>query len=298
MALFLRPYYSNSPLPAAAEGFKEIADSRTLLILFINHTKQECTMKVSFSSMRTGAWAVVGVLAATLLVSSCKKSNDNNNTNTPAAGVMAFNLASDIPGASITLSGNLLTQQPLAYNSFTGGYLGVFAGSRQVEAFNYGTGASLATGSFDFAADKYYSIFLVGKSNSYRTVIVPDDLDSTQSAGGQTQVRYINAIPDSTHPTVTVAAGGSNVINEPASFGSVSSFRSVTPGSVAISVTNGGNINVNRTITLDQHGVYTVLLTGVPGSTAADSLSIRFIKNGTNDEAAAKSSASSARSVN
>ena len=255
-------------------------------------------MKVSFSSMRTGAWAVVGVLAATLLFSSCKKSNDNDNTNTPAAGVMAFNLASDIPMASFTLSGNLLTQQPLSYNSFTGGYLGVFTGSRPVEAFNFGTGASLATASADFVADKYYSIFLVGKGNSYRTVVAADDLDSTQSSGGQTMVRYINAVPDSTHPTVTVAAGGSNVINEPAAFASVSSFKSITPGSVAINVSNGGNINVNRTITLDQHGVYTVLLTGVPGSTAADSLSIRFIKNGTNDAAAAKSSSVSARSAN
>ena len=254
-------------------------------------------MKVSFSFMRVRALTMTGVLAAALLFGSCNKHNNDDVNNTPAAGVMAFNLASDIPMASITLSGNLLTQQPLGYNSFTGGYLGVFAGSRPVEAFNYGTGASLATGSFDFAADKYYSIFLVGRGNSYRTVIAADDLDSTQSSGGQTQVRYINAIPDSTHPTVTVAAGGSNVINESSAFGSVSSFKSITPGSVAINV-NGGNINVNRTITLDQHGVYTVLLTGVPGSTAADSLSIRFIKNGTNDEAAAKSSSVSARSAN
>jgi hypothetical protein len=255
-------------------------------------------MKVSFSSMRTGAWAVTGILAATLLFGSCKKLNDNANNNTPTAGVMAFNLATDIPAASIALSGNLLTQQPLAYNSFTGGYLGVFTGSRPVEALNFSTGASLATGSYDFAAGRYYSIFVVGKSNSYRTVIVADDIDSTQSSGGETQVRYINAIPDSTHPTVTVAAGGSNVINEPSAFASVSSFKSITPGSVAINVSNGGNINVSRTITLDQHGVYTVLLTGVPGSTAADSLSIRFIKNGTNDEAAAKSNSVSARSAN
>jgi hypothetical protein len=255
-------------------------------------------MKVSFSSMRTGAWGLVGVLTAALLFGSCNKHNDNNNNNTPTAGVMAFNLASDIPLASIALSGNLLTQQPLGYNSFTGGYLGVFAGSRPVEAFNFNTGVSLATASADFTADRYYSIFLVGKNNSYRTVIAADDLDSTQSSGGQTQVRYINAIPDSTHPTVTVAADGSNVISEPSAFASVSSFKSITPGSVSINVSNGGNINVSRTITLDQHGVYTVLLTGVPGSTGADSLSIRFIKNGTNDEAAAKSSSVSARSAN
>jgi hypothetical protein len=255
-------------------------------------------MKVSFSSMRAGACAVVGILAATLLFSSCSKLNDNDNNNTPSAGVMAFNLASDVPQASIALSGNLLTQAPLAYNSYTGGYLGVFAGQRPVEAFNFNTGGSLATSNFDFVADKYYSIFLVGTNSSYRTVVVNDELDSTQSSNGETLVRYINAIPDSTHPTVTVAAGGSNVINEPAAFASVSTFKPVTAGEVAVNVSNGGTINVNRTITLDQRGVYTVLITGVPGGTAADSLSIRFIKNGTNDETAAKSSSVSARSAN
>jgi hypothetical protein len=255
-------------------------------------------MKVSFLTMRAGALAVTGILAATLLLGSCNKDNNNDNDNTPSAGVMAFNLATDIPSANITLTGNLLTQTPLAYNSYTGGYLGVVAGQRPVEAFNFNTGGSLATSSFDFQADKYYSIFLVGKANSYRTVVVNDNLDSTQSSSGETLVRYINAIPDSTHPTVTVAAGGSNVINESAPFASVSAFKSVTPGSVAINVSNGSTINVNRTITLDQRGVYTVLLTGVPGGTAADSLSIRFIKNGTNDETAAKSSSVSARSAN
>jgi hypothetical protein len=255
-------------------------------------------MKVSFLTMRAGALAVTGILAATLLLGSCNKNNDNDNNNTPAAGVMAFNLASDVPQASIALSGNLLTQAPLAYNSYTGGYLGVFAGQRPVEAFNFNTGRSLATSSFDFQDDKYYSIFLVGADSSYRTVVVGDDLDSTQSSSGETLVRYINAIADSSHPTVTVAAGGSNVINEAAPFASVSAFKSVTAGSVAINVTNGSTINVNRTITLDQRGVYTVLLTGVPGSTAADSLSIRFVKNGTNDETAARSSSVSARSVN
>lgn len=255
-------------------------------------------MKVFFSSMRTGAMTVAGVLAGILLFTSCNKHNDNDNNNTPTAGVMAFNLATDIPAANIALSGNLLTQQPLGYNSFTGGYLAVFAGTRPVESFNFSTGSSLATGSYDFAPDKYYSIFVVGKGNTYRNVIVADDLDSTQSSGGETQVRYINAIPDSTHPTVTVAANGSNVFSEQSAFASVSPFKSVTPGSVAINVSNGGNINVNRTITLDDHGVYTVLLTGVPESTGADSLSIRFIKNGTNDEAAAKSNSVSARSAN
>jgi hypothetical protein len=255
-------------------------------------------MKVSFSSMRTGAWAVVGILTATLLFSSCSKLNDNDNNNTPTAGVMAFNLASDIPQVSVALSGNLLTQTPLAYNSYTGGYLGVFAGQRPVEAFNFNTGGSLATSSFDFAADRYYSIFVVGADSSYRTVVVNDEIDSTQSSNGETLVRYINAIPDSTHPTVTVAAGGSNVINEPAAFANVSAFKPVTAGEVTVTVSNGGTINVNRTITLDERGVYTLLLSGVPGGTAADSLSIRFIKNGTNDEAAAKSSSISARSAN
>ena len=95
-------------------------------------------------------------------------------------------------------------------------------------------------------------------------------------------VRYINAIPDSSYPIVTVTQGGNNVVNENAAFSTVSRFTAVNPGEVAITVTNNNNIQANRNITLEQRKVYTALLIGVPGSTdTAKAVQIKYIVNGT-----------------
>ncbi|MEI9946598.1 MAG: DUF4397 domain-containing protein [Chitinophagaceae bacterium] len=251
-------------------------------------------MEKKFSAVRISLFSAVAV--ALLVVTSCKKS-DNDNSDIPVAGLVALNLAPDI-SAGITLSGTNITAIPLGYTNYTGGYFRIYPGSREVQTFNANSGSSVASATYNFEQDKYYSLFVVGANNNYRNVITNDNFDSLSGSSNQAYIRYINAIPDSSHPAVTVTVNGSNVANANAAFASVSEFTAVTPGNVTISVTNGGNINSSRTITTEQRKVYTVLLLGNPASTAsADSVHVRYITNGTLDETdAGRSSASSVRS--
>ena len=62
-----------------------------------------------------------GILLLLIIFSACKK-YDNKVTRIPSAGLMAFNLATDKDAVGISLSGNNLTNTPLSYTSFTGGY--------------------------------------------------------------------------------------------------------------------------------------------------------------------------------
>jgi hypothetical protein len=117
---------------------------------------------------------------------------------------------------------------------------------------------------------------------------VNDNYDSLSTT--QAYIRYVNAISSPSSLSVTVSAGESDVIHDNAAFASVSNFKAITPGDVTIQVTNGGNINKSRTITLQQQTAYTVLLAGVPGSTSNDSLQIRYVKNGTFSQRAQSSS--------
>lgn len=252
-------------------------------------------MKKFFSSIRVGAWALTGVLAAGLLFTACNKDH-NNDQDTPVAGLMAFNLSPDVTAAGFSISGNQLTSGPLNFNSFTGGYLSIYPGNRAVESFNYNNGGSLASTTFNFEATKYYSVFLVGADSSYQNIVVNDDIDSL-SGSGQAFVRYINAIPDASTPTVTVAVNGSNVVNDNAAFASVSQFAEVSPGSITIHVTNGGTIDATRSITVEERGVYTILLAGKPGGTGDNAVQIKFIQNGTLDATTGTESTSSAKAV-
>jgi hypothetical protein len=253
-------------------------------------------MKFNFSSMRRGVVVAGSALMLVLAISACNKDNNNDDVNVPVAGLMAFNLAPDVSSAGVALSGNNLSSS-LPFGSYTGGYLGVYTGDRPVESYNAASGGRLASGSFNFEDSAYYSLFVIGANNNYRNVIVEDKFDELTSSN-QAYIRYINAIPDSSRPTVTIASGGSNVVNEIAAFASVSEFKAVNAGDVAIDVTNGGTVDVDRTITVESRKVYTVLISGVPGSTGSDNVQIKYIVNGQLDETAARQSSASARSAN
>lgn len=251
-----------------------------------------------FFSNRVSAWALTGVLSTALLFGACMKNDNDDNADIPVAGLMAFHLAPDLGPAGFSISGNNLTYNPLTFNNFTGGYLAVYPGSRSLDAYSFNSGNSLTTTTFNFEQDKYYSAFLVGADSGYQNIIVHDDIDSL-SPSTQSFVRYINAIPDASSPTVTIASNGTNVVNDNAAFKTVSGFTAINPGSITITVTNGGTIDATRTITVEQGKIYTLLLAGKPGDTGDTAVQIKYIQNGTvSDETAAKSKSSSARSVN
>lgn len=243
---------------------------------------------------RFNFWALGSVLLLGVLFTSCKKSNFEN-TDPGVAGLMAFNLSPD-KSVAIGIGGNALTHSPLAFNSFTGVYLPIYPGTRSVESFDYNSGDSVAAASFDFAAKKYYSVFVVGAGGTYQNVIVNDNFDSLSASSGKAYIRYINGIAGSTNPAITISAGGTSVVSENAAFATVSEFVAVTPGDVAITVNEGTAVNASRTITVEQKKVYTVLLSS--GATTGDPAQIKYVVNGTLDEETGSRTSSSAQIVN
>jgi hypothetical protein len=223
--------------------------------------------------------SLAAVVITSLLFMACVKSDRNDYLQQPAAGLMAFNLAADKPTVGFTLSGNSLGNTAIKYTGYTGVYLPIYVGNREVRSFDHFTGNTLAIANGSFADSMYYSAFLIGANGNYRNLVVKDELAPLTAVPGKAWVRYVNAIPDSTvSPTVTIGEG----INETGPYARVSSFAQVNVGSVNLSVNNGNNISANRTITIEENKVYTVLFVGIPGSTDPDkAVQIRFIQNGT-----------------
>ncbi len=238
-------------------------------------------MKKLSSFLRKGFISLAVFLALTFLISACKKTIDTT-TQSHAAGLMAFNLTTDQPSIGVALSNNNLTNSPLAYTSYTGGYLGVYTGSRQVTSYDFYSGSTLATGSQVFDDSAYYSLFVVGTNGTYKNVFVKDNLDSLPTTTGDAFVRYVNAITDSTaQPAITISSNGTNVFNDNAAFASVSDFKQITPGSISINVKDEATIDSTRNIAVEAGKVYTVLFTGIPNATdASKAVQIKFIQNG------------------
>lgn len=239
-------------------------------------------MKKVVHSIRYVLYSGAAILLFAVVFTACKKDN-TENTRTPASGLMAFNLAIDKEAVGITLSGNNLTNVPLNYTSYTGAYLPVFTGNREVKSYSVNGGGILAVSSQIFKDSGYYSLFVVGNKGNYRNIIANDSLNNLVPASGQAFVRYINAIADSTtSPLVTITANGVSIISTNAAFGTVSAFTKIKAGSIIIDVNNSDKVAANRTITVEDSKAYTILLTGIPGAVdTAKSVQVKFITNGT-----------------
>ncbi|MBX3238832.1 MAG: DUF4397 domain-containing protein [Chitinophagaceae bacterium] len=215
-----------------------------------------------------------------LLFSSCMK--NESGPEIPVAGLMAFNLVPDKNAVTFTLSGNALTNSPLQYNSFTGAYLSIYTGNRSAATYDPYSGALMASGEAEFEQDKFYSLFAVGYDDTYRNVITTDDYNSLSGSNGKAYVRFINAVADSlTASLVTVSSGATEVINESAELGDVGDFVAVDPGDITVNIDGGENINANRTFSVEQRKVYTILLIGVPGNTDdLKKVQVRYVEMG------------------
>lgn len=227
-------------------------------------------------------YKVAGILLLALLFGACKK-DDLPNNRIPAAGVMAFNLSTDKDAVGISLSGNNLFYLPLGYASFTGAYLPIFTGNREVKSYNNNSYNVLSVNNQIFQDSAYYSIFVVGRNGSYRNIVVNDSLNNLTITPGQAFVRYINAIPDSTiSPFVSISSNGTKVISNNTAFGIVTPFIKVNAGNIIIGVNNGDSVAVSRTILVEQSKAYTILIAGIPNATdTTKSIKIKYITNGT-----------------
>jgi hypothetical protein len=235
-------------------------------------------MKNSFSFRR---FASVALAAAGLmvLVASCKKGLDQG-TPLPASGLMVLNLSPDQNALGVALSGNLISNAPLGYTNFNGNYQNIYTGEREISVYDFLNDSVIAKSSFNFENNELYSLFVTGNKGVYSPLVVKDEVDSTSSTE-KAYVRFVNAIPDSSEPNVTVNAAGTKVFDGPAGFRTVSPFAEVNEGDVTIAVSGTSNINANRTIKLQKGWVYTALLVGDPAATdSSRKVQIRYIQNG------------------
>ena len=241
-------------------------------------------MNFSFRRSMLVACAAVGLAA---FVAACNK-DLGTPVEVPASGLMVFNLAPDQEAVGVALSGNAVTNGPLQYTNFNGRYQNIYTGQRDIQVYDFLSDSVIASGEFNFENGNYYSLFVTGNNGEYGSVVVQDEVDSSASAE-KAYIRYINAIPDSSSPVVTVTAAGANVLESAAPFNTVSPFTAVDEGEVGISVNNGSTITANRNISLEKGKVYTALLIGDPSKTdSLQRVQIRFIENGLVPAAAEK----------
>lgn len=215
------------------------------------------------------------------IFSACKKTLNTEGTSY-SAGLMAFNLIPGNSSVGFAISGNILTLSALFYTNYTGSYLPVYPGNGNIVCYDTHSDSVFANDTANFVIHKYYSIFALGNNGHYSNLFVNDNLDTLSSSAGNAYVRYINAIPDSSKPMITIVSNGNTVISANTSYASISNFTGITPGDITIAIKNDSTFSLNRTITLEKNKAYTVLLSGIPAATdSTKAVQIGYITNGT-----------------
>lgn len=224
-------------------------------------------MKIRVTSTLKGCFMVGTVVVASLALSSCSKSNDSDST--PVAGVMVYNLATDQDAVGLSFSGNSLNVS-IPYSQYIAGYSAVYAGQHTISSANSTNGTALAQTATTFEAGKYYSLMVAGANGNYRNIIINDNLENLSSVNGAAFVRFVNAIPDSAKPTITITPQNSTPETISSfGFGTVSAFReAATTDSVTIAISNGSTIQASRKVAFQPNYVYTIGLLGDPANTA------------------------------
>jgi Domain of unknown function (DUF4397) len=221
------------------------------------------------------------VLFAIVSLISCNK--NNTLAHVPMAGLMAFNLAPDQNNIGFTASGSTITSTPLPYSNYTGAYLNFTPGITSISAFDYGSNNVLGISSLNAIDSGYYSVFLVGSNGAYQTVVVRDYFDSLSATSGLAYIRYVNAVIDSgAKANVTISSGSNNVLDSTSALGIVSTFKGVSPGNITVNVNSASDAPLaNRTISLTQGDVYTILLIGETGVTdTTRAVQVKYVING------------------
>lgn len=220
------------------------------------------------------------VIGSSLLLISCKK---DKPTPTPGvAGLVAFNLAPDQNQLMVALDGNYFTSTPLLYSRYTGKYFGVYEGDHTIVSFDNASNLDLAKVDFTFKDSGYYSLFFMGYKSLYRNFIVEDNLASIPKSSGKSFIRYLYAIPDSLGAHVTISNAGINTFDENNTYGNITGFKQIEPGNAEVKIKNAsGDIDLQRTVDLEENGIYTILLQGTTQSTdTLQKVMINLIKNG------------------
>ncbi|MFN4313716.1 MAG: DUF4397 domain-containing protein [Chitinophagaceae bacterium] len=221
------------------------------------------------------------LLFSGLLFSSCNKFDDDGGDNNNIAGLMAFNLSIDQSPVNFVLNGSIISNVPLGYDNYTGSYIAVFAGDRQLATYNTISSSPLVSADVRLDTNLYYSVFFAGANNNYRNIVVHDNYNGLSASTGMAYIRYVQAIPDSAAQQVKVSVDGTPYVNDFAIYGRVSNFLPVSPGSLTIEV-NSATIDTSRTFPVQAKKVYTLLVVGKPGATNPERVpQVKFIENGT-----------------
>jgi hypothetical protein len=235
-------------------------------------------MKINFGKLPgKSVWLVCTALA--ILLSSCLDDSSSEQDPTPIAYVSIFNASPDSPGLDVLVDNRQINNQPLPFTAYTG-YLNFFTGARNLKFNSFNASNALVDTTYNFEANKVYSVFVVDESASSDVLIVEDSI-STPIAD-KAMIRFVNLVPDS--QPVDIAVAEETPLFTDQSFKEITAFNDITAGKYTFQVKAKGSSDIIVSvpdITLREGEVYTLVARGFksPPQGNTNTFSVQLLRN-------------------
>jgi hypothetical protein len=225
---------------------------------------------------RISIFASALLVAAIVLVSSCKK--DDTNDDLSQANVVVTHASPDAPGVDLLVDNVKQNSAALTYPANTG-YLKVTSGTRNIKVNVTGTTNTVIEADLALTKDMNYTVFAVDSVSKISALVLTDDL--TAPAAGKAHVRFVHLSPNAPAVDIAVASSGAVVFGNKA-FKEYTNFTPLDAGTYNLDVRVAGTSTVALVlpaITLESGKIYTVFAKGFLGGSGTQELGAEIIVN-------------------
>ncbi|MGV8878213.1 MAG: DUF4397 domain-containing protein [Sphingobacteriaceae bacterium] len=224
-------------------------------------------MKTLKQKFKTLGGLALGMLATSILLTSCLKKTDSEPAQNAALTVI--NASSGTDSLSFYFDNYLVNKKPLRYTEKID-YFQFYAGNHTLVITKPGSTKQIAGGYGGFNGGSYYTVFVVATGIDSTKLILKNDSVSNPTTG-KAKIRFANLTYDS--PEVNIGIEGQPALFSKAAFKKVTSFVEITPGTFNFTVQETANASaikvVKQNIKIEADKIYTIWTKGLWTSATA-----------------------------
>lgn len=222
----------------------------------------------------------IGLFSIVALFSLTSCLDDNDVEPVSVAYVSIYHFSPDAPDIDVELDDRLIFNQALEYTDFSS-YLRFYPGNRELTFTPYNANNILVDTTYEFMAEKAYSVFVSGENANLSTLILEDKIETP--ATGKALVRFIQLAPDAAAVDLFLNEETSPLVADRA-FMESSEFQSLDANKYDLNVkaVSGTEtlVSVDQT-EFKEGGVYSIIMRGFENAPSGNNndLSIQIVRN-------------------
>ncbi|MGN7202709.1 DUF4397 domain-containing protein [Pedobacter sp. SAFR-022] len=229
-------------------------------------------MKIS-TNLKSSFKMLFAALTLSAVITSCSKDFDN----TPAPAVSGLNMINASPTTELL---DFYVNNTRGNNENFGlgkklGYYNLYSGTSKISITKKGSQTTLASENFNFAPERGYSLFVIGKVDSLKFLMVKDSV--SMPASGKANVRFVNVSPDAPALNLAVGTAATDLVTDKA-YKQYSEFTTIDAApKVTFTAKNKATGAVEATLAdveIKSGATYTIWVKGLKAATDSTKLGL------------------------